>query len=69
MGDMKDAANKTRVEGAKNQAAGAIKEGVSKATGNKSGEAEGKTQKTIGKGQDKVGKAAGDAADTLRRRV
>jgi uncharacterized protein YjbJ (UPF0337 family) len=46
-----------RTEGSKNQVKGTIKESVSKVTGNKSGEVEGKLQKNIGKTQKDIGRA------------
>lgn len=69
MGDVKKAAAKAKTEGGKNIAAGAIKEGASKLTGNKSGEMEGKAQKAAGKVQHKAGKAADKAADEARGRL
>jgi uncharacterized protein YjbJ (UPF0337 family) len=45
-----------RTEGTKHQVKGSIKEGVSKVTGNKSGELEGKAEKNLGKGQKEFGK-------------
>ena len=69
MGDVKKAAAKTKAEGGKNIAAGTVKEGASKLTGNKSGEMEGKAQKAAGKVQHKAGKTADKAADETRRRL
>jgi uncharacterized protein YjbJ (UPF0337 family) len=48
--------NRNQTDGAGKQIKGAIKEGVSKVTGNKSGELEGKVEKTVGKVQSDVGK-------------
>lgn len=48
--------NRNQTDGAGNQIKGAIKEGVSKVTGNKSGEIEGKVQKGAGKVQSEVGR-------------
>jgi uncharacterized protein YjbJ (UPF0337 family) len=48
--------NRNQTEGAGKQIKGAIKEGTSKLTGNKSGELEGKVEKNIGKAQSKIGK-------------
>jgi uncharacterized protein YjbJ (UPF0337 family) len=45
-----------RTEGTKHQVKGSIKENVSKVTGNKSGELEGKAEKNLGKGQKEFGK-------------
>ncbi len=67
MGSMKKTANKAKTEGVKNQAAGAVKEGASKLTGNNSGEIEGKAQKAMGKAQGKAGKAMDRGADEARR--
>ncbi|MFL6547717.1 MAG: CsbD family protein [Povalibacter sp.] len=47
--------NRNQTDGAGKQVKGAIKEGVSKVTGNKSGEVEGKVEKTAGKVQSNVG--------------
>lgn len=46
-----------QTEGAKNQVKGSMKEQVSKVTGNKAGELEGKLQKNIGKTQSDIGRA------------
>jgi len=52
--------NTTRVEGAKNQAKGAVKEAAGKATGNVGLQAKGAVQKTAGKAQSAAGKAKDD---------
>ena len=49
--------NKDQTHGTEKQVKGAIKEGVSKVTGNKSGELEGKVEKNVGKVQRDVGNA------------
>lgn len=49
--------NKDQKDGAGNQVKGGFKEAVSKVTGNKAGEVEGKIQKAVGKVQTKVGNA------------
>ena len=60
--------NKTRVDGAKNQAKGAVKEAAGKVTGNVGLQAKGAVQKTAGKAQSAVGKAA-DKTKRAERRV
>jgi uncharacterized protein YjbJ (UPF0337 family) len=47
--------DKDRVKGAGNQAAGAVKDAVGKATGDAKLQAEGKAQKSAGKLQNAVG--------------
>jgi uncharacterized protein YjbJ (UPF0337 family) len=47
--------NRNQTDGAGKQIKGAVKEGVSKVTGNKSGEVEGKVEKTAGKVQSEIG--------------
>ena len=54
--------DENRVTGAMDQAAGAVKEGFGKLTGDKKTEAEGAAQKTGGK----VENAVGGAKDTVR---
>lgn len=54
--------DKSRVEGALDQAKGAIKEGAGKLTGDSKLEAEGKADKAAGK----VENAVGGAKDTVR---
>ena len=54
--------DKDRVEGAGKQAAGAIKEGFGKVTGDTKTQAEGAAKKTEGKAQS----AVGGAKDTVR---
>ena len=54
--------DKSRVEGALDQAKGAIKEGAGKLTGDAKLESEGKADKTAGK----VENAVGGAKDTVR---
>ena len=49
--------DKDRIEGAMNQAKGALKEGLGKVTGDKKMEAEGTTEKAAGKVQNTVGGA------------
>ena len=53
--------NKTRVDGAKNQAKGAVKEVAGKVTGNVGLQAKGAVQKTAGKAQSAAGKAVDKA--------
>ena len=57
--------DKNRVEGALDQAKGAIKEGVGKLTGDAKLEAEGKADKAAGKVENAVGGAKDAARDTL----
>ena len=47
--------NRNQTDGAGMQVKGAVKEGVSKVTGNKAGEVEGKVEKTAGKVQSNIG--------------
>ncbi len=53
--------NRNQTEGLGKQVKGAIKEGVSKVTGNTGGEIEGKIEKTVGKVQSNVGNAQENA--------
>lgn len=55
-----------RKEGAKREFGGAVKEGVGKATGDRSQELEGNIQKNTGKIQREIGEAADDVRDTKR---
>ncbi len=55
--------DKNRVEGAKRQAKGSMKEAAGKLTGDRSQEAKGKMEKNVGKGQREVGKAADRSRD------
>ena len=57
--------DKDRVEGAGQQAKGAVKEAFGKVTGDTKTEAEGKADKTAGKAQTAVGGAKYAAPDTL----
>lgn len=50
-----------RIEGAKHEIKGAVREGISKLTGNKAGELAGKVEKNAGKAQRKLGEAADNA--------
>ena len=49
--------NENQVGGISKQVKGAIKEGISKVTGNTLGEVEGKAEKELGKAQKKLGDA------------
>lgn len=49
--------NKDQTDGIGKQVKGGFKEAVSKVTGNKAGEMEGKIEKAVGKVQTKVGNA------------
>lgn len=57
--------DKNRVEGALDQAKGAIKEGAGKLTGDTKLEAEGKADKAAGKVENAVGGAKDTARDAL----
>ena len=59
--------DKDRVKGAKNQAAGSVKETVGKVTGDKKTEAKGKAQKVGGKVQREASKAKDAVRDTLKK--
>ena len=59
--------DKDRVEGAGQQAKGAVKEAFGKVTGDTKTEAEGKADKTAGKAQNAVGGAKDAARDTLNK--
>ena len=56
--------DKDRIKGAANQAKGAVKEAAGKLTGDPKLEAEGKTDKAVGRVQS----AVGGLKDTLRRK-
>jgi uncharacterized protein YjbJ (UPF0337 family) len=58
--------DKSRIDGAINQAKGAVKEVAGKVTDNTRLEAEGAAQKNAGKVQGTVGKAKDDVRDTLK---
>ena len=61
-----------KMKGLANEAAGNVKQGVGKATGNEKLQAEGKGQELKGKGQKTVGDAkqgVKDAADTVKRKI
>lgn len=55
-----------RKEGAKREFGGAVKEGIGKATGDRSKELEGNIQKNTGKVQREIGEAADDVRDAKR---
>ena len=57
--------DKDRVEGALNQAKGAVKEGVGKMTGDQKMTAEGKADQVAGKAQNTVGGVKDAARDAL----
>ena len=59
--------DKNRVEGALDQAKGAIKEGAGKLTGDTKLEAEGKADKAAGKVENAVGGAKDTARDALNK--
>lgn len=59
--------DKNRVEGALDQAKGAIKEGVGKLTGDAKLEGEGKADKAAGKVENAVGGAKDTARDALNK--
>jgi uncharacterized protein YjbJ (UPF0337 family) len=58
--------DKDRIEGAKKQVVGSVKEALGKVTGNDRVEAEGAAEKTEGKVQGKVGEAKDKARDALK---
>ncbi len=55
-----------RKEGAKREFSGAVKEGVGKATGDRSQQLEGNIEKNTGKVQREIGKAADDVRESNR---
>lgn len=55
-----------RKEGAKREFGGAVKEGIGKATGDRSKELEGNVQKNTGKIQREIGEATDDVRDAKR---
>lgn len=61
-----------KISGLANEAAGNVKQGVGKLTGDEKLKAEGKAQELKGEGQQVVGDAKGtvkDAADTVKRKL
>lgn len=58
--------DKDRIEGAKKQVVGSVKEAIGKVTGNERVEAEGTAEKTAGKVQGKIGEAADKLRDALK---
>lgn len=58
--------DKNRTEGAKHEIKGAMKEGMGKATNDRSHQVEGNLEKNAGKVQREVGKASDDVRDTDR---
>lgn len=58
--------DKNRTEGAKHEISGAIKEGIGKATGDRSQEIKGNLEKNGGKVQREVGKATDKVRDAAR---
>lgn len=58
--------DKNRKEGAKREFGGAVKEGIGKATGDRSKELEGNVQKNTGKIQREIGKATDEVRDAKR---
>ena len=61
-----------KVKGLANEAAGNVKQGLGKATGNEKLQAEGKAQELEGEAQKTVGKAKDgvkDAADTVKSKL
>lgn len=59
--------NRNQVDGAAKEVKGAIKEGVSKVTGNTLGEVEGKVEKGVGKAQKSMGDAQERDREESRR--
>ena len=58
--------DKNRTEGTKREFSGAVKEGMGKATNDRSQELEGNAPKNVGKVQREVGEAADDMRKTRR---
>lgn len=58
--------DKNRTEGTKREISGAVKEGMGKATGDRSKELKGNIEKNTGKMQREVGKAADDVREKSR---
>lgn len=58
--------DKNRTEGAKREISGAIKEGIGKATGDRSQQVKGNLEKNTGKVQREVGKVADNVRDAAR---
>lgn len=58
--------DKDRIEGAKKQVVGSVKEALGKVTGSEKLEAEGTAEKAGGKVQGKVGEAKDKARDALK---
>ncbi len=61
-----------KISGLANEAAGNVKQGLGKLTGDEKLKAEGKAQEVKGEGQQVVGDAKGavkDAADTVKRKL
>ncbi|MBV8741317.1 MAG: CsbD family protein [Sinobacteraceae bacterium] len=56
--------NQNQTDGMGKTVKGAVKEGTSKLTGNKLGEAEGKLEKNIGKAQTKLGDKQSEKEDS-----
>jgi uncharacterized protein YjbJ (UPF0337 family) len=59
--------DKGRVEGAWDQAKGAVKEGIGKVTGDAKTEAEGKADKATGKAESAVGGAKDAVRDAVKK--
>jgi uncharacterized protein YjbJ (UPF0337 family) len=59
--------DKDRIEGAKKQVVGSVKEALGKVTGNDRVEAEGTAEKTAGKIQGKAGEAKDAVRDAVKR--
>lgn len=58
--------DENRKEGTKREFSGTVKEGIGKATGDRSQELEGNVQKNTGKVQREIGEAADDVRDNAR---
>jgi uncharacterized protein YjbJ (UPF0337 family) len=59
--------DKDRIEGVARQAKGALKEGAGKLAGDTKIEAEGRTEKTVGKVQNALGGARDAAREALKK--
>ena len=61
-----DKMDENRKEGTKREFSGAVKEGIGKATGDRSQELEGNIQKNTGKVQREIGEATDDVRKSAR---
>jgi uncharacterized protein YjbJ (UPF0337 family) len=59
--------DKDRIKGGARQAKGSVKEAIGKVTGDRKTEAEGATERTVGKVQSGVGKAKDAVRDAVKK--